>query len=93
MTQVQNQLQIAQEQLAIAETKFKSMTPADTLAAKTARDEGKAAMRQAKDALKEAHGLLVQIRERLRTMSGTSTSPSTSVSPTISPSPTVSPTP
>jgi len=93
MTQVTNQLQTAEDQLAIAEEKFKSMTPANTDAAKTAREEGKAAMKKAKDALKEAHRILKQISEQLKTMGATSPSPLTSVSPTILPSATPTPSP
>jgi len=94
MTQIQNQLKIAQDQLAIADAKFKSMNPANTEEAKAARDEGKAAFRKAKDALKEAHRLLVQMREQLRLMAGvTSPSPSASISPLVSPSATASPSP
>ena len=93
MTQVTNQLQTAKDQLAIAEEKFKSMTPANTDAAKTAREEGKAAMKKAKEALKEAHRLLKQISEQLKTMGATSPPPLTSVSPTILPSATPTPSP
>lgn len=96
ITQINDQLKIAQDQLAIADAKFKSMNPANSEEAKTARDEGKTAFRLAKNALKEAHRLLVQLRAELRLMTGaTSPSPSASISPIASPSisPTVSPSP
>jgi chromosome segregation ATPase len=96
ITQINDQLKIAQEQLAIADAKFKAMNPANTEEAKAARDEGKAAFRLAKDALKEAHRLLVQLRAELRLMTGTtSPSPSASISPVLSPSisPVISPSP
>jgi len=89
--QVNAKLADAKTQLAIAEEKFKSMTPANTDAAKTARDAGKAAMKAAKQDLKDAHNLLKQISEQLKTLSSTSPSPSASVSPTILPSATPSP--
>ena len=93
MIQVTNQLQIAKDQLAIAEEKFKSMTPANTDTAKTARQEGKEAMRKAKEALKEAHRIMKQISEQLRIMGSTSPSSTTSISPSISPSATPTPSP
>ena len=98
--QVTAKLDDAKAQLAIADEKFKSMTPANTEAAKAAREEGKAAMQTAKQDLKDAHTLLKQIFNALKAMVS-SPSPSVSVSPTasptsspaISPSPTISPTP
>ena len=93
ITQIKDQLKIAEEQLAIADAKFISMTPANTEEVKAARDKGKAAFRQAKEALKEAHRLLVELRAQLRLMTGTtSPSPEVSVSPTVSPTETTSPT-
>lgn len=77
--QVTAKLNDAKEQLAIAEAKFKSMTPDDSEAAKAAREEGKAAMRTAKQDLKDAHDLLKQIFNALKAMTA-------SPSPTISPS-------
>lgn len=94
VTQFDSQIQIAKEQLAIADTKFKSMTPANTEAAKTAREEGKAAFKKAKDALKEAHNILKEISNQLKEMGpSVSPSPSTVVSPTISPVSSISPSP
>lgn len=98
MDQVTAKLDDAKAQLAIADAKFKSMTPANTEAARTARDEGKAAFRKAKDDLKAAHDLLKEIFNELKEMTGTSPtpgasiSPSTSISPSVSPSASVSPT-
>jgi len=91
--QVNAKLADAKTQLAIAEEKFKLMTPANTEAAKTARDAGKAAMKQAKQDLKDAHSLLKQISEKLKAMSFASPSSSTLISPAISPSATATPTP
>jgi len=89
MDQITAKLADAKTQLAIAEEKFKSMTPANTDAAKTARDAGKAAMKKAKEALKETHRIMKQISEQLRIMG--STSPSPSISPSVTTTPTPSP--
>ena len=89
MDQITAKLADAKTQLAIAEEKFKSMTPANTEAAKTARDAGKAAMKKAKEALKETHRIMKQISEQLRIMG--STSPSPSISPSVTTTPTPSP--
>ena len=104
--QVTAKLNDAKAQLAIADEKFKSMTPANSDTAKTSREEGKAAMKAAKQDLKDAHDLLKQIFNALKVMSaspspGASVSPTSSptasvgptVSPTVSPSPTISPSP
>ncbi len=92
MDQLNAKLDDAKTQLAIADAKFKSMTPANTDAARSARDEGKAAFRKAKDDLKAAHNLLKEIFNLLKTMTATS-SPSASISPSISASPSISSSP
>jgi hypothetical protein len=91
MDQVNTKLDDAKAQLAIAEEKFKSMTPANTDEAKASRDEGKTAFKQAKDDLKEAHNLLKEIFNALKEMTATSPTPTSSISPSVSPSVSSSP--
>jgi len=70
LEQLQNEFDLkiadAQAQLAIAETQFKQMTPANTETAKQSREAGKQAFEKAKQDLKDAHDILKQIMNRLR---------------------------
>lgn len=85
----------AKSQLQIAETQFKSMTPANAEVAKTSREAGMAAMKQAKDSLKAAHDIIKNIIDQLKLVSKPVITPSTTITPipstSVSPTPLVSP--
>jgi hypothetical protein len=96
-TQFEAKLADAKTQLTTAQTQFKNMTPANTEAAKTAREAGKAAFNLAKDDLKAAHDLIKQILAILQgtqtqTQTQTQTETQTTTQTTATPATTTTPT-